>query len=349
MLNIYEKENTYAVSINGHIKNIDSFSVKKIESRWIPQVVEMNDEYINFEKEYSNLKNKVVDIKPEDVIYFFKESKYPRFKFASNCKNLKTIQIPKATYLVTPIIDYKYYSNDKLLAVECLLTNRLYYVDRYLKSHYISILQEHFKQGDVTKNIIELLKYKFLIQEEHYRVIEVIQLSNTFKNFKFLQDISENLDKCIPESVIDNYVNSLTNNELTKEVYDSLNTMLKSKDAGTIELGIKMLNNFDVNKYALKIASLIRLNNVNIERNKALQTVGFKNILSQLGTDLNAIKYGDTLQYYNNLYGASSNLEDKEEIKEYLIQEIKNRIINQYNSCTRIANNLSLNLNLNIT
>ncbi len=116
------------------------------------------------------------------------------------------------------------------------------------------------------------------------------ELNNSIKNFSFLNDINDNIDKCITESNLEEHINSFNENELNEAIYTSLNNMLKSTDDNTVELGIKMLNNFNVKKYALQIGSLLRLNGQNIERNKALNTVGFKNIMSQLGTNFNNIK-----------------------------------------------------------
>ena len=186
------------------------------------------------------------------------------------------------------------------------------------------------------ESFIALLQDKFLIQKDNYREVECLSLCNYLKiNIETINDIYNNIDKCITEQNLEEYVVSKNTNELTDDLYKSLDTMLKSKDDSTIELGVKMLNNFDVKKYALQIGSLLRLNGENITNNKALTTVGFKNVMTQLETNWNHLKDSDTLRYYDSLYNASSNTDDKIQIQKYVAEEIKRRIYTMYESCSK--------------
>lgn len=337
MLNIYERESCFVLGSKWRDTSKDDFTLNGINSYYATPI-EYNQELIDFEINYNNLKTKKVDIVEEDVIYFFKESKYPRFKFTSNCNNLKTIQIPKATYLVTPIMDILGYNKNIESGVHCLLTNRLYFAKYNTGTGHLDRCHSLYKKATKEESFIALLQDKFLIQGNNYRIIECKMLNNYLKSHSIFNEINDNIDKCITEENLEEYITSKNSNELTDDLYKSLNTMMQSKDGSSIELGIKMLNNFDVKKYALQIGSLLRLNSSNIANNKALTTVGFKNVMTQLGTTYNHLKDSDTLQYYSKLYEASSDNIDKVEIQKYVTAEIKRRIEMTYESCIRNIN-----------
>lgn len=336
MLNIWKRENSFSLNCSwsgGRSK--DDFTLTNIHT-WYGEPVENTSNIIDFKTKYDALKTKKVDIKEEDIIYFFKESKYPRFKFNSNCKNLKTIQIPKATWLVTPIIEFFNRNTTVVTGIECILTNRIYFHNYNGSTNISQKLQSLYNKPTINESFITLLQDKFLIQGNNYREVECISLANYNRyNIDIINDIYNNIDKCITEENLEEYITSKNSNELTTDLYNSLNTMMQSKDASTVELGIKMLNNFDVKKYALQIGSLLRLNSQNIERNKALQTVGFKNVMTQLNSTWNQLKDSDTLQYYDRLYSSSTSDDDKQQIQKYVTAEIKRRVNNEYENCIR--------------
>lgn len=334
MLNIWKRDNSFSLNCSwqgGRSK--DDFTLINIQ-QWYGEPIENTPNIIDFRTQYDALKTKKVNIKEEDIIYFFKESKYPRFKFTSNCKNLKTIQIPKATWLITPIIQFFNSSNRTSIGIECTLTNRIYFHDYNGSNNVSQKLHSLYNKPTLIESFIALLQDKFLIQGTNYREVDCISLVNYNRfNIDIINEIYNNIDKCITEEILEEYITSKNSNEFTDEIYNSLNTMLKSKDAGSIELGIKMLNNFDVKKYALQIGSLLRLNGQNISNNKALTTVGFKNVLTQLGSTLYDIRDSDTLQYYDKLYDSSTSDIDKIEIQKYVAAEIKRRVNMTYKSC----------------
>lgn len=339
MLNIWKRENSFSINCSWTGgKSKDDFTLANI-SQWYGEPVENTPIIIDFKNKYDALKTKKVDIKEEDVIYFFKESKYPRFKFTSNCKNLKTIQIPKATWLVTPMLTFFTNITRTTIGVECTLTNKIYFHNYNGNNNVSQKVHSLYKKNTINESFITLLQDKFIIQGNNYREVDCISLANYNKiNVDIINEIYNNINKCITEENLEDYITSKNSNELTTDLYNSLNTMLQSKDASTIELGIKMLNNFDVKKYALQIGSLLRLNAYNIERNKSLQTVGFKNVMSQLGTTYQYLKESDSLDYYNKLYKASSENNDKVEIQKYVTTEIKRRMLLTYESCTKNIN-----------
>lgn len=334
MINIWKRENSFILNCSWQGgKSKDDFTLTTIH-QYYGEPVETTLEILDFQTRYKELETKKVNIKEEDVIYFFKESKYPRFKFTSNCKNLKTIQISNATWLVTPIINF-FNENKKVnIGVECTLTNRIYFYnyDRSVESS--KKLQALYNKSTIIESFIALLQDKFLIQKDNYREVECLSLNNNFKiNVDTINNIYSNMNKCITEENLEKYITSKNANELTDDLYKSLDTMLKSKDSSTIELGVKMLNNFNIKKYALQIGSLLRLNSQNITNNKALTTVGFKNVMTQLGTQWNNLKDSDTLRYYDCLYNASINNDDKIQIQKYVTEEIKKRVYMTYVRC----------------
>lgn len=336
MLNIWKRENSFVLNCQWQGgKNKDDYTLTNI-SQWYGEPIENTPNILDFKTKYDALKTKKVDIKEEDIIYFFKESKYPRFKFNSNCKNLKTIQIPKATWLVTPILTFFNNNKNIITGVECTLTNRIYFYNYNGNTSISQKVQSLYNKPTILESFVALLQDKFIIQGNNYREVECTSLANYNKiNIDIINDIYNNIDKCITEENLEEYITSKNSNELTDDLYNSLNIMLQSKDASTIELGIKMLNNFDIKKYALQVGSLLRLNSENIERNKALQTVGFKNVMAQLNTTFQELKYVDTLAYYNKLYLVTSDNADKQQLQKYVTAEIKRRVNATYLACIR--------------
>ena len=160
------------------------------------------------------------------------------------------------------------------------------------------------------------------------------------KEMLHLQLHLENLEKYVSKDSV----------KLDSEIYDSIDTMLKSTDAATVELGIKMLSNFSVEKSSFALGMIIRTNVDKIAYNKAAQSAGFKNVLTQLGINgINDIRYVDLLSYLNRLYDASKEDEDnKLLIREESVKEMLKRVNNQFVAENRKISLLGLNINLDI-
>jgi len=309
--------------------------------------VQNNQDFKNFISEYNEIFKKTVDILEKDVIYFFKESKYPRFKFSANCKNLKTIKIENATKIITPNIisvsSFNRHGKNSFI-VECTLTNNSYLCNH----HYGAQIHKEFSKPSIEDSFVYLLQEKFLIQGNNYTVyhdIEAFNIQNSDNPEEFINNVLNNLNKCISEESLEKYV-SKDSTELNAEIYDSINNMLQSKDSTTVELGIKMLNNFNIEKSTLKIGMLIRSNIERIIKNKAYSSTGFKNVIKQLNLDTNSIRFGDNLTYLNKLYVSSE--KDKDEIRDLTVKEMLNQINSFYLSQIRKVSSMGLNIKLDI-
>lgn len=349
-------EGTNLEQINAIISNVkskDDFKISK--NSWLRyNFIEDTQEFKDFKTNYENIYKRNLDIQESDVIYFLKESKYPRFKFSANCKNLKTIKIENADKIVIPdnLFTFRAYHYDVLI-IQDTLTNNAYVVQKdYTKNYnvYFKQLQTIYKTNTVEEAIINLLQDKFLIQGNNYELINnPLSIDSKNSNFKLINDIEKYHTKCITEENLEKYV-SKDSASLDNDLYDSIDTMLKSTDSATVELGIKMLSNFSIEKSSFKLGMLIRANVNNIANNKASSSAGFKNVLTQLGIyGINDIRYDDLLSYLNKLYDASKEDEDnKLLIREESVKEILKRVNNQFAVENRKISLLGLKINLDI-
>lgn len=353
-MRIWEGTNLWQINaVTSNVISKDDFKISK--NSWLrTNFIENTQEFKDFKTNYENIYKRNLDIQESDVIYFLKESKYPRFKFSANCKNLKTIKIENADKIVIPdnLFNFQSYYYEVLI-IQDTLTDNVYYVQKdYTKNYnaYFKQLQTIYNTNTVEDAIINLLQDKFLIQGTNYELIHApLSIDARNSNFKLVNDIEKYYDKCITEENLEKYV-SKDSVSLDNDLYSSIDTMLKSTDSATVELGIKMLSNFSIEKSSFKLGMLIRTNIDNIANNKAASSAGFKNVLTQLGINgINDIRYVDLLSYLNRLYDASKEDEDnKLLIREESVKEMLKRINNQFVAENRKISLLGLNINLDI-
>lgn len=101
------------------------------------------------------------------------------------------------------------------------------------------------------------------------------------KMAKTLEGVLDDYPKLFYDSDLDKCLNK-TLDPIDKETLNSLNDMLSSSDAESVELGIKILQNLNVSESPLSVATLLALNDKQIKTNKAKSTVGFKQVLETL-------------------------------------------------------------------
>lgn len=306
---------------NGNGK--DGYNVAK-NKYYTYSSVEKTKEFDEFFEQYQNIFKTEQTINEKDNIYFFKQSKYPRFKFSANCKNPKTIKIDKADKIVTPniISTVTYFNRNSYLIIQDTLTENAYICERGQNVH----LELYYKKGNFVDNVVALLQDKFLIQENNYTTHDDLLMIDNYQGVskEFLQDIFDNIDKCVSEESLEKYV-SKDSTELDEDMYNSIYTMLSCKDAGTVELGIKMLSNFNVEKSAFRLGMLIRSNIDNIAGNKAAQSAGFKNVMARLDLNLGQIRMMDTLSYLDKMYTASDTL-NKDIVRSTALKEMEKKL-----------------------
>ncbi len=303
-------------------------------------------------QKYLDIKNKSIKIEKDNVIYFFKESKYPRFKFNASCENKKTIQINKADYAIVPIINGLFSINHQTKklainrAIRCTLTNNIYHCSSgQLPNDYMNKFNNNRELASE-----QLLLDKFLIQPNNYEFIDVVCFNNYITGVKepteFFKLIVENIDKCITDKHLEEYLNKDNDINLTEEMRIQIEHMLKSTDSKTVDLGVKMLNNFNLEIDGFKISLLIRTYAENIFKGTAYNNVGFKNILKQLnlGT-VQSLRYADNMMFLNNVYKTVTDSEQRSIIKYQLNKEIEKRL----NSFIENLNNNNKNIPLTIT
>lgn len=352
----FEKEQIYTgyMSWNGG-NGKESMDFRTSEYNVSPHII-YSKELEEFYKKYQDLKNKKVDITEEDSIYFFKESKYPRFKFNAGCNNKKTIQIDKATYAVTPVLPLFNTVTDSttgerklgtVKGVKCNLTNNLYLPYYRMPSDYMT------KYGTTENALAAILIDKFLIQPDHYTIIDLVSVNRWMTGVKneleYITTLYNNIDKCITDDQIETYLNKDNGVELTDEMYTQLENMLTSKDSKTIDLGVKMLNNFNLNNDGFRISLLIRTYANFITNGTAYQAVGFKNIIKQLNLNsIQNLKYIDNMQFLNQIYSSTTNDNQRSLIKYQLNKEIEKRMNDYINNLKYNNKHIPVNISFGV-
>jgi len=358
-MNIYGASDLFMMNKHWNGQGKDAFSFVKQQygyGFYVENTQEFQDFKIAYDKIFSETDK---TINESDVVYFFKESKYPRFKFSANCKNNKTIKIENADIIVTPNIinfgnipQYKYQqkTNHTYQIIIDTITNNKYLINSGYKPYYEEIHRMYNKNTEFD-SIIALMQDKFLIQGNNYNVITVEKLNVSYSKVvdanNFFNTVAKYIDKCISEETLEKYV-TRDSMELDDDMYISLDTMLKSKDANTVELGMKMLNNFNLEKASFRFGMLIRKNMDTIANNKALQSAGFKNVLSQLNIDMMQVRGSDLLAYLNNLYKSSTDSDNKNLIREACKDELLKRTTDSYNMHKNYCRDINIDMNLEV-
>lgn len=351
MLNIFKKENIYSFyhgyNINGKI-GFEKDRLSKL-GKYDVDYIEENDDFNRLKTLTEDFyKKEPVIIKESDVIYFFKASKYPRFKFSNNCKNLKTIKPDKANYLVTPNVNInslysKYYRK------QCILANNSNNVFiRPVEGPNLSFLKGLYP---IEKDpFVTYLTDRGYIDNEGYQDITLNSGMLRYLNdnqIEVCQALLSDFDKCISESNLEEYVMSGVDTEFTPELEESLQSMLSSTDISTVGLGIKMLNNFVISENVFAISTLLRINGENMARSPVSKSVGFENVLKELGTSLQMLYATDFKTYYSRIYESASE-KDKILIKSLYEKELESLLKQSYESLTcrsPIPTTLTIELN----
>lgn len=347
-MNIIGREQMFDLTNRWNGQGLERIEIRKSgQNRWDKGFVEDNDDFKNFLKKYEDIFTNDKEIKETDSVYFFKESKYPRFKFNTNCKNNKTINISKADVIITPQLNfvhpqnYKHYHNKRLII--CTDTNNVYNCI-YDDHHFQGILEPYFHKGNIEDNLVAFLQHRLLIAGNNYKIIYASALNSDVSS-DFFNKLYENIDKCVSETSLEKYL-SKESAELTDDVHKQLDLMFQSKDAGSVELGMKMLVNFDIDKNALKLGLLIRRHRDNLARNKAATSVGFKNVLKQLGINLQ--DGVPTLNYINNLYKNTQDEENKALMIDAFRKQLHSHLLDSYETYMRNMD-VPTSINIDIT
>lgn len=285
------------------------------------------------------LKN--VDLSLINKAYFDPTSKFPRARLAAYTDIKRSLKPEKADIIVMGEVSVRdSYS-------ECIVgyspsENEYYSIGWYTASYYHSGKDE--KTFDVIRKHVALPEDLYFV----FRGCPVVPTSDQLKSLKsgshfglkpFVsdKDLNEAINRIIPPAEQDDL--------------DSISEFLNSRDMPTVELGMKLLQNYNVTETACQVGLTILQYGNNIYQTKAVNSVGFLNLLTSLELtryDLSYFNPNSVHEYLVKFVKISKNDDDKIKAKEIVINILEDRLKRYFADFSDATNVFNLELELKI-
>lgn len=262
----------------------------------------------NFKNKYTTIDNTITKL------YFSPSTSFPRFKI-KDTEFKRTIKVDKADCVVIPEVKY----------IETEGTFEIYkdVLDDGTEI-YRAICQSYFEKNlgfkgqewynrTTGNTLVEKLKNSNILTKNATLVYTGTPVCCASNLTDAIEGIMSNYPKVILDTELDKYLNkSLA--PIDEETIISLNDMLSSPDAASVELGIKILQTLDVTSNPMSVIMLIGLNHTRIASNKAKTTVGFKQVLDTL--EINNFYFGtDPIMNARGILQKLYNKSSEEDVK----------------------------------
>ena len=288
------------------------------------------------------------------TVYIEKDVVYPRYKLSNT--NIKRKLSPTQADVV--VINEPHLPNlyiyklgteipHTLLYSESL--DRYYFISFYPNSHYNRKMYNDFEQwtsifnqNDLRQKLIDIL-----ITTEHfpsdvtiYYEGDVYFTSNSIKDIvsysktTYVKDLDAVVNQSLPQ--------------MTDDDFAQIEGMLSSNDDSINELAIKLLSNYDISKYKLRVVMLLNKNMGNLRWTKAKTSVGFKALCRILNYQPSS--YGN-----NDLYSVildtidTGNIDasDLNYVKDFVIYEVQCRLGEVLGRRSAIIDAVNLKVSIN--
>jgi hypothetical protein len=288
------------------------------------------EDMVPFSEFEKHISNKITD---NDIIYFTKTSKIPRFKYKEFIENSKlnvskTNRIEYATTLITNLSNIKdnFYEAKPQLPKHCIIPFED--IKQHCDKKFINYV------GDVLVDITEygvsfpltqyqLSKYKtvypIVVKQKGHGADKNNDILNTFiflcnilQTHKIIFD--ETLNENINEGVV-----------IDDEMYTNIVNMLSSKDKENVSLAMELISNSDFKQSKLYITLI--LNEFIDKFKKVEQTPNFLNCLGYFKQHLYFVKWDEMVKM---LLNNNNPPEDELKIKNYIIRRLNESLENKF-------------------
>lgn len=164
-----------------------------------------------------------------------------------------------------------------------------------------------------------------------------------------IENICNTYMQIIYDTELDAFI-SQTLKIMDAEDIKTLTTMLSSRDASVVAMGIKLLATYNIQERICTTGTMIISNWSNIRYNNVRSSVGFQNIIKQLGLDIGEISDNMYRQnkLINKLYNLSKNEDDRNACRNTILEQIKQRLMKDFEEYSKEFENLGMSLTIEI-
>ena len=334
---------------------------------WECSIIKPADTYGIWIGKQPNLENTIKskinnNISVSDKLYFDANCKFPRFKLAS--KNMKrTIKINNADKIVLSKYTPTYYKtssgwlkNVKPYLVYSPSEDTYYYMSNVRDLSYdrscnkrIEKFNTNYKKYSSTGHQTELydiLKYTQIIPNDAFVLQDEVYLLNE-RDYKYIDNIINNYMQIIYDTELDKFIcDGLL--PIGEDDINTLYSMLSSNDSSIVGMGLKLLSSYDINSDPMAIVILLNKYWNRIERNDAVKSVGFQQVLTSLQINKNDLgRHQNKLmnQVFDACITEESKIKAREAVRQMVLRETQEFINKQLNALSRYELTYDLTIN----
>jgi hypothetical protein len=164
-----------------------------------------------------------------------------------------------------------------------------------------------------------------------------------------IENICNTYMQIIYDTELDAFI-SQTLKIMDAEDIKTLTTMLSSKDGSVVAMGIKLLATYNIQERICTTGTMIISNWSNIRYNNVRSSVGFQNIIKQLGLDVGELTDNMYRQnkLINKLYNLSKNKDDRDACRNTILEQIKQRLMKDFEEYSKEFENFGMSLTIEI-
>lgn len=290
-------------------------------------------------------KNKAdVDFTKLKKVFFSQSSSFPRFKL-SQFTNIKRALKPVNAEVVIHG-DYRWDKTYSDFLVFFSETENVFY---HLKKHSLTL--DYFKNKKINESsILNYLIDTGNISPDSKFVFDgppIVLNSIILNDLELINSVSIPF---VSENDLNNYINSLQDDP--SDSIESISEFLESNDVCTVDLGLKLLNNFNVLLCPCTIGMLLIKNSTNVLRTNACNSVGFKNVLSTLTLTKDDLLRGNgevnVKLVLDKLYKLSPSDGDKNEARNVILTMLDRFLEKSLNTYSSVIESMNIKVNIEI-
>lgn len=244
-----------------------------------------------------------IDLPDNMSVFLSKNCTTPRYQLKTFLPDIKKVNdFMNADYIITPIPDL----------------GRMIMYPGIVVNNSMIIRNVYGGKIDFKERVKAQIKLKFgenaVIEDILY-----VEIDRTSLSLEVLQAALICPEKLCAQSNLDTKIAMSMNAELDEDSYKMIESMIQSNDVDSQYMGLKMLESYSFEKYALELATIVFENGYKISQIRARNSVGFKNLMKMLGNPTLDYMQGkdnyDFLIFINKVYTQLKTDESKQKLQ----------------------------------